>query len=259
MGRPRININERIGLENLTKYGTKMIIVEYYSCNNIIVEFQDEYKTRVSASYQTFKNSEIHNPYDKTLCGVGYLGIGKHQTKESGKDSKKYITWKAMIQRCYDENFQIKNPTYKNCSVCDKWHNFQNFGDWFDENFYQVEEEIMCLDKDIIMKGNKIYCPEYCCFLPKSINSSFIGKKRSNTNSLLGVVYLEKDDVYQVQCKTINGKRTYLGRFKDKQEAFSVYLSERYKTIRQYIDKYNNYLPNKIKSALLNYEFDMED
>ena len=42
-----------------------MKIVEYVSADNILVEFQDDYKYRKRTIYQNFKIGQIKNPYDK--------------------------------------------------------------------------------------------------------------------------------------------------------------------------------------------------
>lgn len=67
-----------------------------------------------------------------------------------------------MIKRCYNQKCLLKDNTYRGCSVCDEWLNFQNFGEWYDENYYEVPNEVMDLDKDILHKGNKIYSPDNC-------------------------------------------------------------------------------------------------
>ena len=47
-----------------------MKIVEYVSADNVLVEFQDDYKYRKRTIYQNFKIGQIKNPYDKcrSLC-----------------------------------------------------------------------------------------------------------------------------------------------------------------------------------------------
>lgn len=44
-----------------------MKIIEYKTCDDMIVEFQDEYKEKVNAQYQAFKRGNVKNPYDKTV------------------------------------------------------------------------------------------------------------------------------------------------------------------------------------------------
>lgn len=77
--------------------------------------------------------------------------------------------------RCYDVKYSKKHPTYKDCTVCEEWHNFQTFAKWFDENYYEIENTIMDLDKDILKNGNKIYCPAKIISSTKGIRY-FLGK-----------------------------------------------------------------------------------
>ena len=44
-----------------------MKIVEYNSCKDVVVEFQDKYKYHKNASYGNFKIGKISNPYYKTI------------------------------------------------------------------------------------------------------------------------------------------------------------------------------------------------
>ena len=47
---------DRTGETNVNKYNTLMLIIEYNSSNDIIVEFQDSYKYKFHTSYKNFKN-----------------------------------------------------------------------------------------------------------------------------------------------------------------------------------------------------------
>ena len=87
-----------------------------------------------------------------------------------------------MLERCYDTEHSYKFPTYENCIVCDEWLNYQNFARWFDINYYEIEGEVMCLDKDILFKGNKIYSPKTCIFVPRGINNLFTKNDKCRTN-----------------------------------------------------------------------------
>ena len=45
----------------------------------------------------------------------------------------------------------------------------------------------MAIDKDILYKGNKIYCPEKCIFVPFSINSLFTKRQNRRGDYPIGV------------------------------------------------------------------------
>ena len=66
------------------------------------------------------------------------------------KETKK--AWYAMLNRCYNP-LSNRAAAYKNCSVCDEWLTFSNFKRWFDEHHVEGYE----LDKDILVKGNRVY------------------------------------------------------------------------------------------------------
>jgi len=105
--------------------------------------------------------------YQRGMFGVGYKGCEKRDA-----DSKCYIKWQNMIQRCYDENVHKKyKPKYKDKTVCDEWLNFANFKIWYDE--HDIGDEHIDLDKDILVRGNKEYSPETCVLVKHYINVVF--------------------------------------------------------------------------------------
>lgn len=49
------------------------------------------------------------------------------------------------------------------------------------------------LDKDILVKGNKIYSPETCCFVPQEINNLFTKRKSCRGTLPIGVKYIKEN------------------------------------------------------------------
>ena len=88
----------------------------------------------------------MKNMINYNVYGVGYNSKGKHPTKINGKLTKYYAIWKSMLQRCYSPRCQEKYPTYKDCEVCEEWYDFQNFAQWYEENYYEIKGEKICLD-----------------------------------------------------------------------------------------------------------------
>ena len=121
-------------------------------------------------NYGNFKRGNS-NPYHAKTVGIGYMGNATSKVNGVKKDS--YNTWRGMLERCYGEKYQKKFPTYIDCSVCDEWKSYENFERWYNLNYYEVENEKMQLDKDILFKGNKIYSPNTCVFVPQRINKLF--------------------------------------------------------------------------------------
>ena len=58
----------------------------------------------------------------------------------------------------------------------------------------------MCLDKDILIKGNKIYSQDTCIFVPKAINSLFTNRKRFRGEYPIGVYKGKK--IFSVEIST---------------------------------------------------------
>ena len=259
MGR---NTIDKTGEKNYNTFGSEMIIVEYRTNKDIDVYFPEYDWTFKGVTYQHFKNGKIKCPYEKRTFGVGYLGEGEYKTKENGKLTRVYETWCNMIRRCYDEKCQEKRPTYKDCSASEEFHNFQNFGMWDKDNYYKIEGEQMCLDKDILVKGNKIYSPETCIFVPNTINLLFIKNDNKRGKSLIGTSPFKGK--YVAQCRIINpetgkSKNEYLGRYETQEEAFKVYKYYKERNIKEVADYYKEQIPQILYNALYNYEVEITD
>lgn len=104
-----------------------------------------------------------------SVYGLGFIGEGKYRASVKGVMTPQYRRWINMMERCYSPLYHKRHPTYKDCSVCDEWLNFQNFAKWFDEN--KPKDNLKYhLDKDLKFSGNKIYSPEFCSFVSPNEN-----------------------------------------------------------------------------------------
>lgn len=254
---------DRVGEINYNNFGSKMEIIAYKNANDIIIEFQDKYKVKVHTKYCHFKEGIVRNPYDKTIYNVGYIGEGIYKVSEQGKHTRAYDTWNNMMKRCFDKKCQIKNPTYKGCTVCEEWHNFQNFAKWYYDNYYEIEGEIMHLDKDIIFKGNKIYSPQTCILVPKRINELFTKSDKVRGKYPIGIT--EWRGKLAVKCNIINEngnkKRKFLGYFPLNKpfQAFTCYKNFKENYIKQVADEYKDLIPQKLYEAMYKYEVEIND
>lgn len=234
-----------------------MEIIEYNSYNDIYVLFHDEYKYITRSSYKHFKNRGIKNPYSKTVYGVGYMGVGAYKASVGGENIKSYKVWEKMLGRCYDVNYQNKQPSYIGCTVCSKWHNFQNFAKWYDENVYYVKCDRVELDKDILIKNNKIYSEDTCVFVPKSINTLFT--KRTNHRGALPLgVTSHGESKYRARISK-DGKRVSLGLFNNKYDAFLAYKKHKELYIKEIANKFKNEIPDRLHVAMCKYVVEMID
>ena len=120
------------------------------------------------ATAGSIRKGAVKDPYNPSTFGVGYLGFGTHKANSRRVRSTAYVCWHNMIKRCYCDKYKVKQPWYTECTVCEDWHNFQTFADWYYENYIEGFE----LDKDIKVFGNKVYSPRFCQFLHPTINRS---------------------------------------------------------------------------------------
>ena len=253
---------DRIGETGRNNFGSEMIIAEYRKYLDIDVYFPEYDWTYKNAKYQKFKNGNIKCPYERRYFGIGYLGEGKYKVTEHGKLTRVYSTWYSMIERCYDEKYHEIRPTYINCEVDKDWLNFQKYGKWFSDNYYEIDNETMCLDKDILCKGNKIYSPDTCVFVPQTINKLFVKSNKSRGDSVIGTsLYHGK---YEVKCWLFNpetgkSKQEHLGRYETQEKAFEVYKYCKEKNIKQIADYYKEQITINVYNALYRYEIEITD
>mgnify|MGYP002672898694 CR=1 FL=1 len=255
---------DRIGEKGINNFGSEVIIVEYRNRIDIDVYFPEYNWTFKKAKYGNFKRGTITCPYEKRVYGEGYIGEGDYTAWKNGKITKCYNTWHHMLRRCYDEKYHERQPTYIGCKVSERFLNFQNFGDWDNDNYYKVEGEIMCLDKDILVKHNKIYSPETCIYVPQTINNLFTKRQNGRGDEPIGVTYNKRDDEYRAQCNLFNiksgkSKRKYLGSYDNPEEAFKTYKQFKEKYIKQVADYYKDKIPQRLYQALYNYEVEIDD
>ena len=259
MGRKKIN---RTGEENINNFGSKMVIVEYRKWDDVDVYFPEYNWTFEHVQYDKFKKGNIKCPYEPRIYSKGYLGEGKYKVRENGKLKMEYTIWYAMLQRCYDPKYHERYPTYKGCEVEEYLLNFQYMGEWINKNYYGVPGEKMCLDKDILCKGNKIYSRDTCIFVPERINLLFVKSDNARGNNPIGVTLSRSGD-YEVFCNNGYGKQNYLGTYSTKEKAFNVYKQYKERIIKETIDSYEGKIPepyySKLREAMYNYEVEIDD
>ena len=146
-------------------------------------------------------SGNVKDRFKKSVCGIGYLGSGPYKTSSKSKDLKCYNVWRSMVERCYTEAFWVKSPSYKDCSVCDEWHNYQAFANWFYRT-YPNDGKDYEIDKDLLSGDSKIYSEKTCCWLTKEENISIAKSKRYSFINPYG----EKVDITSLSefCKLNN-------------------------------------------------------
>ena len=198
-----------------------------------------------------------------TVFGVGYnSGAISHS---NGVALKSYKIWISMLQRCYSERFKEiykYSDDYDGVTVCDEWKDYKNFKKWYEDNYYEVEGERIHLDKDILVKGNKIYSPDTCIFVPEKINVLFTKRDSKRGKSVIGTT--PKNGKYAVYCHMINpktgkSKQEFLGCYETQEKAFEIYKYYKEKNIKEVADYFKGKIPQKLHNTLYKYEVEITD
>lgn len=218
----------REGETNINYQGLQMVVKKYNATDDIIVLFENGYETH--SRYSRFKSGRIKNPFVPTVQGVGI--IGNIPTTYNGKNTIEYTKWRAILVRSFSEDFKLKNPTYKNVTCCKEWLLFENFYNWLhsQENFELLScyDKGFAIDKDILVKGNKVYSPDTCCVVPKRVNELFIKADKSRGKYPIGVVWSNSHNSFRSQCwDNITGKLIKHRGFQTPEDAFNQYKCDK--------------------------------
>lgn len=184
----------------------------------------------------------------KQYFGFGYNDVYGIFNTKLGKQS--YVIWHSMLERCYNKEMRYKWPTYSDCVICEEWKYLSNFKRWFDEHYIEGWH----LDKDILVKGNRVYSPKTCCFVPQEINILFDKHTYKGDSGIQGVHTRENGISFQVVVA-----RKYLGTFYDKEQAFKVYKVAKEKYIKEAADKWKDQLEPRVYEAMCNYQVEIND
>lgn len=228
-----------VGSKKHSEFPMKVVVdVVYETCNCgtlKVTEYLKATKVKVkfiNTGYETFTRSEcilkgqVKDPYHPSIHGIGFLGEGEYRAYITRtKQSLAYSGWSNMLYRCYSPEAEIKNPTYKDCTVHKDWYNFQNYAEWFYTNY----KEGYHVDKDLSCKGNKLYSEGTCIFIPRKVNNFLSGEERHKDGTLLGCHRIEGKDYYSAHVGNHNtGKLDFLGCYKNQNMCHMVYRIAKY-------------------------------
>lgn len=241
----------RLGEKHINNSLQSFIIVEYFSRRNCTVEFEDGTIVK-NINFSNIKTGGIVNPNFPYLYGIGFCGIGAYKRLTNKVYTKYGILWSSIFVRCYNEKFQKRQVSYIGCSVAEEWHNFQNFAKWYEENYNPEIMQGWQLDKDILVKGNKIYSSETCCFVPQEINKLFTKRQNKRGKYLIGVSKLGNRF-------TANADGVFLGYFSTEKEAFLKYKEVKEENIKLSADKWRGQITEPCYEAMYRYEVEISD
>ena len=193
----------------------------------------------------------------KLVCGVG-INSGKYKAKVNGKLTKEYNLWGNMLKRCYSDRFHLLNPTYIGCTVSNNFLHYEYFYEWCQEQIGFNNDDWQ-LDKDLLIRGNKVYSESTCVFLPKGLNNLLVKSDGSRGELPIGVCYHKRDKVFMSRVSLNNGYQKHLGSFNSEIEAFNAYKTSKESYIKELAEKYKHQIDERAYQVLLDYQVEIDD
>jgi hypothetical protein len=186
---------------------------------------------------------------------------GKYPTQVGKKRTREYNLWQCMLSRCMPYNW-VRNPSYVGTTCSENFKSFTFFYEWCHTQigFNSKDEKGRSwqIDKDLLIKGNKIYSEDTCCFVPKNINTLLTKSNSSRGKQPIGVFWNESRGSFRAICSE-NNKLKHLGCFKTKDSTFSAYKLFKERLIKAVAEVYKGQIDERVYTALMNYQVSDND
>ena len=247
--------NELLGREYITNNYGKCFIIGYKNARNVLICFYEPFCI-VKCYLSNLKIGNVFNPMCPSFYKKGYMGVGKY----SSKDKEVFSLWYSMLDRAYSDKYHINQPTYKDVTVGEEWLNFQNFATWCEsQEFFNAKDSKgrrYEIDKDLLIKDNRIYSPKACCFIPREVNNLFTHRKSSGGKYPIGV-----KKVYRKfkSCITKNNIKIFLGYHNTPEEAFQAYKVAKEAHIKEKAEEWKDKVEDKVYQAMYNWVVEITD
>ena len=235
-------------------------VLKYNNKKNIEIEFLKTGYRKV-AEMKEVRNGSIKDPYSPSVCGVGIVGT-KYPSRVNGVHTKEYDLWTGMLQRCYSTTLKKKYPTYEGCEVSDNFKSYEYFYEWCQNQIGFSNDgngNPFHLDKDLLVKGNKVYSENTCVFIPAEINSLLVKSTSLRGKHLIGVYWSNTSKSFIAQVRKNKGKPEYLGLFNTEIEAFNAYKNTKEVFVKEQAKKWKSQIDPRAYEALMSYTVEITD
>lgn len=200
---------------------------------------------------RTVSGFQFNGEYKRIkVRGVGLVPSDVSELR--GDMSRCYVSWNKILDRCYHPTGRVAK-SYKDCKICDEWLNYAVFKEWYNN---QVGNNLKYdIDKDLLGDG-KLYSPDTCCLLPRSLNSMIVNRVDKNRELPTGVYKNGNAYIARACTGTKYIKSVVLGTYPTPEEAHKAYCDFRSKriaeTAQSYYDK--GELDERAYNAIINFK-----
>ena len=251
-----ISYKDCIGKVCKSKSSGDFKILKYNDTTNVEIRF-------LKTGYEMFaqlgdiRNGKVKDKYLPSVYSIGVLGA-KYPTRVDGVLTKEYVLWTSMLKRCYNDTYKKKQPTYEGCEVSNNFLHYEYFYEWCHKQI-GFSNQGWHLDKDLLVKGNKVYSEDSCVFLPTEINILLVKSDKKRGKHLIGVYWSKTNKAFVAQVNKNKGNQRYLGLFKTEIEAFNAYKTAKESFIKEQANKWKGKIDERAYNALMNYQVEITD
>ena len=241
---------------NSNNFG-KFTVIKYEHSTKVHIQFEATGGINV-ADMSHVRSGSVADLLAKTTYDIGYIGYN-YDCK--CKDSKKlFKIWSGLVQRCFDPLWKTRHKCYELTTCSEDFLCAANFITWSKSQigYNSIDEsgKPFALDKDILLKGNTVYSPDTCVFVPREINNLILSNRKVRGNLPIGVTSAEVRFRARV---SINNKEVALGVFETSNEAFQAYKEAKERHIKEVANKWKDRIDQRVYYALMKYEIDITD
>lgn len=227
------------------------------TAEEIAVHFRTITRQRIQQILKKYQDKQDEETVNKITEAKKLLKHWKYVVKNSFTlDERRKCSgiWTFLVKRVG------KHPAYLDCT--NEFQSLADFREWAIKQvgFHNLDFE---LDKDILIKGNRVYSPQTCVFVPTEINGLFSGcfhAKRRGPYPI-GVSFNKGSGsfVAQMSSRQDRGLNKYLGSFPTVEEAFACYKAAKEAKIRRLARKWKDFIDPRAYDALMARTIEWDD
>ena len=251
-----VNYKDCVGKVFKSKSSGDFKVLKYNGSKNVKIQFLNT-GFEVVVELGSIRKGEVKDSYSPSVYGVGVTGT-KYPITVDDVITKEYVLWRGMLKRCYSDVYKKRYPTYEGCKVSNKFKNYEYFYEWCHKQI-GFDVKGWHLDKDLLIKGNKVYSEDSCIFIPSEINLLLVKNTASRGEHLIGVYWHNKRKAFEARVRKNKGKQEYLGLFKTEIEAFNTYKVAKESFIKELANKWKGKIDGRAYEALMNYTVEITD
>ena len=251
-----VNYKDCVGKICKSKSSGDFKILKYNDTTNVEIKFLNTgFETVVRLG--NIKSGGVKDPHLPSVYSIGIVGT-KYPPTINGIHTKEYVLWADMLRRCYSATLKKKRPTYEDCKCSEKFKSFEYFYEWCHKQVgFGVEG--FELDKDLLVKGNKVYSESTCVLIPAEVNTLLTKRTNSRGEYLIGVNWCKRGKAFRAQVSKNKGKRERLGYFKTEIEAFNAYKTAKESFVKEQAEKWKDQIDPRAYNALMKYTVEITD